>query len=78
VPITAGATYVASYYAPAGHYALTPGGLRTARLNAPLRTVADGAEGGNGVYAYSPASAFPTDTYGGGNYWVDVVFAPTA
>ncbi|HSC92510.1 MAG TPA: DUF4082 domain-containing protein [Gaiellaceae bacterium] len=76
VPVTAGTTYVASYYAPSGRYSLTPGGLRTARLNAPLRALADGAQGGNGVFAYGPASAFPTDTYGGGNYWVDVVFMP--
>jgi hypothetical protein len=27
----------------------------------------------NGVYKYSPASAFPTEPGGGNNYWVDVV-----
>jgi hypothetical protein len=29
--------------------------------------------GGNGVFGYG-ASAFPTQTYNGANYWVDVVF----
>jgi hypothetical protein len=78
VPISAGTTYVASYYAPNGGYSLTSGGLQAARTNAPLRTLANGAEGGNGVFTYGGAPAFPTDTYGAGNYWVDVVFTTTS
>ena len=35
---------------------------------------ADGLDGGNGVFKYSDASTFPTDTYGAGNYWVLAVF----
>ena len=32
------------------------------------------AGGGNGVYTYSPDSAFPASTFQATNYWVDVVF----
>ena len=31
---------------------------------------------GNGVYTYSSNSAFPTNTFSGTNYWVDVMFNP--
>jgi Domain of unknown function (DUF4082)/Purple acid Phosphatase, N-terminal domain len=37
--------------------------------------LADGVSGGNGVYVYSANSAFPTQTYASGNYWVDVAFS---
>ena len=47
-------------------------------VNAPLRAPATGTVGGNGVYVYSPTSAFPTQTFNGANYWVDVVFDTTA
>ena len=46
--------------------------------NAPLRAVASGTGGGNGVYKYG-ASGFPNQTFNSANYWVDVVFtAPAA
>ncbi|WP_435872125.1 DUF4082 domain-containing protein [Microbispora rosea] len=35
---------------------------------------ADGASGGNGVYAYSATDTFPSSTFRSSNYWVDVVF----
>jgi hypothetical protein len=76
IPITAGSTYVASYYAPNGGYSLTPGGNRDGRTNPPLRVLADAVAGGNGVFLYGAAPSFPTDTYGAGNYWVDVIFTP--
>ena len=44
--------------------------------NAPLHALANGVDGSNGVYRYGP-SAFPTSSYNGSNYWVDVVFATT-
>ena len=37
--------------------------------------MSDGEAGGNGVYHYG--SGFPTSSYNGSNYWVDVVFAPS-
>ena len=30
------------------------------------------------MYAYSPTSTFPSGSYAAANYWVDVVFSPTA
>jgi hypothetical protein len=78
VPVTAGTTYVASYYVPAGHYSLNMNALNGAGVdNAPLHVLADGVDGANGVYAYGASSAFPTNTYGSSNYWVDVVFVTT-
>lgn len=78
VAVTNGTTYVASYFAPAGHYAFTPGSFSgTAVDNVPLHALADGTDGPNGVFLYGPASAFPINTYGSANYWVDVVFATT-
>jgi hypothetical protein len=69
VPVTAGTTYVASYFTSTGHYAVTPGGLSSAVTSGPLTAVA-----GGGVYAYASGNAFPSSTYGGSNYWVDVVY----
>jgi hypothetical protein len=74
VSIAAGTTYVASYFAPQGSYAADRGGLSAAVDNPPLHALRDGLDGGNGVFRYSSASTFPTDTYGAGNYWVDVVY----
>jgi hypothetical protein len=70
VTVNAGATYVASYYAPAGRYSADGGyfsskGADNGVLHAPA--------GANGVYRYG-ASGFPTSTYQSTNYWVDVVF----
>ena len=81
VPITAGETYVASYHAPAGHYA-EDGGYFTA-ANAHLYTsyylsaLTDGVSGPNGVYNFSSSTTFPSLGYVQSNYWVDVVFALT-
>ena len=47
---------------------------RPVRLCARSRT---GRDGGNGVYAYGADSTFPTSTFNGTNYWVDVVFVET-
>ena len=73
VAVTAGQTYVASYFTTAGHYAVTVGGLASAVTNGPLTAEVDG-----GVYAYGSTSAFPTSTYEASNYWVDVVYSPAA
>jgi len=76
IAISANTTYVVSYLAPKGHYAGDNGGLSSQVDSAPLHALADGASGGNGVYAYGSTSVFPTATYGATNYWVDVVFTP--
>jgi len=78
VTITANITYVASYFAPTGHYAADSGFFAaTAVDNAPLHALLNGQDGGNGVYAYGASSAFPNSTFQATNYWVDVVFATT-
>jgi glutamine amidotransferase PdxT len=75
VAITANTTYVASYFSSGGYYAITNPYFSTATTNGPLTALANGTDGGNGVYVYSSASAFPNNTYQTSNYWVDVVFA---
>jgi hypothetical protein len=76
VNVTAATTYVASYYAPEGHYAVSAAGLSAEIDNGPLSALADGANGGNGVFRYGAGGGFPTGTYAGGNYWVDVTYEP--
>ena len=61
VSVTAGTTYVASYFAPSGHYSHTNSGLATAVDNPPLHALADSTSS-NGVYAYSTTSTFPSST----------------
>lgn len=77
VAITANTVYIASYYAPNGHYSGDSWAFYTAGVDrAPLHILQDGVNGGNGVYVYG-ADGFPTDTFHAGNYWVDVVFSET-
>jgi len=88
VQLTVGTMYVASYLAPAGHYsydsasAADPGNLSSAytSANGDLTALASSTPGGNGLYQYTSSStgAFPNNTYGSSNYWVDVVFNPGA
>src|SRR4051794_5768981 len=83
VSISAGTTYVASYYAPKGHYSVSsayyfmpsPVGGNTID-SPPLHAINANGQAGNGLYSYSAASTFPTHTYNGENYGVDVVFSP--
>ena len=77
VAVTAGTTYVASYFAPNGHYSTTDGYFTSPTGAAPLSAPAETASSPNGVY--KPGSTgFPTQGYSASNYWVDVVFAPSA
>jgi methionine-rich copper-binding protein CopC len=77
VAITANTTYVISYQAPNGHYSVDENFFATGVDKAPLHALANGVDGGNGVYRYG-ASAFPNSTFAASNYWVDVVFNQTA
>jgi hypothetical protein len=79
VPVTGGTTYIASYLAPTGHYAYDAGYFTASNYdNAPLHALQAGPSGGNGVFAYSATSTFPTAVSGrDANYWVDVTFALT-
>ena len=74
VAVSANTTYVASYFAPAGHYSVTSGGFSTAVDNPPLHALANGTSA-NGVFTYGAASSFPTASWGAANYSVDVLFA---
>ncbi len=65
--------YVISYHAPQGHNAADNGAFTTAVNNLPLRALANGQNGPNGVYTYG-SSAFPATGASATNYWVDVVF----
>jgi hypothetical protein len=79
VPISAGTTYVASYYAPVGRYAGDNGFFAAAGIdNAPLHALRDGVDGTNGVYRYGTGGGFPANSWQASNYWVDVVFTTTA
>jgi hypothetical protein len=78
IAIKANTTYVVSYHMNGGHYASSDGAFASAGLDrAPLHALRDGQDGANGVYHYG-SSAFPKDTFRSANYFVDVVFAPTA
>jgi hypothetical protein len=75
VAVTANTTYVASYFAPVGHYAQDLNFFNAGVDSGPLHAPSTGSAGGNGVYAYGASSSFPSQTYNGSNYWVDVVFS---
>lgn len=77
VPITANTVYVASYFAPNGHYSATSEFFANAGLdNPPIHLLASGVSGPNGVYGYSTHSTFPTSSFAASNYWVDVAYLP--
>ena len=88
VVVTPGTTYVASYFAPNGHFAITPAYLYpqpapgpnggSATDSAPLHALRSGPTSNNGVFAYSGSSTFPTDSFNATNYWVDVLLTPVA
>ncbi|WP_167402632.1 N,N-dimethylformamidase beta subunit family domain-containing protein [Micromonospora viridifaciens] len=70
VPVIAGTTYVASYFAPQGHYAADQYFFAYLNHVAPP-LVAPGASD-NGVFANG--DSFPTQSHRNTNYWVDVLF----
>ena len=75
VAVTANTVYVASYHTNTGNYAANNNFFASSGVdNAPVHLLQDGVSGGNGVYAYSASSTFPSNTYQSSNYWVDVVF----
>lgn len=77
VPIDSNTTYVVSYHAPSGGYAVDFGYFDSFAVdNYPLRALADQEDGRNGVYSYGPSGTFPLSTFLSANYWVDVVLEP--
>lgn len=75
VAVTAGTTYVASYFTSNGQFARDPGGLTTSITSGNLTAPSSASAGGNGVFAYG-GGGFPSGTYKETNYWVDVRFTP--
>ena len=75
VAITAGTTYVASYYTSNGQFARDVSGLASAVVSGNLTAPASSTVGGNGVFVYG-TGGFPTSSYKDANYWVDVRFVP--
>jgi hypothetical protein len=71
VTIVPGQHYVASYLAPAGHYATTIGFVPPASASNFLSTPPV-----SGVYSYGKTSSFPTKTWQNSGYWADVLFVP--
>jgi formylglycine-generating enzyme required for sulfatase activity len=71
VSITAGTTYVASYYTAAGNFPSTTYGLKYDYLGTNYLT----AQADGGVFN-AGAPGFPTATFHSNNYFVDVVFTP--
>ena len=74
IAINANITYVVSLFSPSGHYAATDPYFTQAVINGPLRALASGEDGPNGLYRYSSTSVFPNSSFNSSNYWVDVVF----
>jgi len=78
VPITANTTYLISYHTSVGRYSVDRDYfLGRCFSHGPLRALADGEDGPNGLYGYDPPlglGGFPTNAFRSSNYWVDVVF----
>jgi len=74
VAVNANTTYVASFFSTSGDYAATDPFFTQAVVNTPLKGLANGEDGPNGVYIYAGTSTFPTQTFNATNYYVDVVF----
>jgi Domain of unknown function (DUF4082)/Bacterial Ig-like domain/Bacterial Ig domain len=72
VPVVAGTTYIASYFAPAGGYHARTDAfwlpLEVSPLTAPATTTQ-----ANGLFA--TGNRFPTETFRASNYFVDVLFS---
>jgi len=77
VAIAANTTYVASYYAPVGHYSADGLAFASAGVNTPPLQALANTVSANGVFTYAATSSFPQSTFGSTNYWVDVVYMPS-
>jgi hypothetical protein len=76
VAVTAGTTYVASYYAPNGHYSADSDAFwYKDKLASPLVAEATSPDRRKVNGVYSESHAFPSSTYHSANYYVDVQFS---
>jgi uncharacterized repeat protein (TIGR02543 family) len=76
VPVAAGSTYVVSYHSASGDYVGTNGFFAQQVGTGLVLGLADGFDGPNGLYLYTGAPAFPTQSFQSSNYWADVRFVP--
>ena len=87
VPVNKNTTYVASYFAPKGHYSqdgdyfyttppMGPAPTITNVDSPPLHALRNTNGVVNGVFSYAGSSTFPTSSANAANYWVDPVFTP--
>ncbi|MFI6884578.1 DUF4082 domain-containing protein [Streptosporangium canum] len=74
VALIANTTYIVSCHTTSGFYSTTRPYFTSQYTNGFLTALANGAEGGNGVYAYGATNTFPTNTYQATNYWIDLMF----
>lgn len=80
ISVTTGTLYVVTYganndgggYSSTGHY------FENDISNGSITAPASGSVGGNGVYAYAPDGTFPTNSFNATNYWVDLIYEPSA
>ncbi len=73
VAVTANTLYVASYHAPAGHYAADGNYFASGVTSGSLYAFGSAESSGNGVYLYG-SGGFPVNSFNATNYWVDVLF----
>jgi len=71
VDVAPGVTYVASFTT--RWYAATPSYFGTAVVGPDLTALADGADGGNGVFN-GAAGQMPNSSFNATNYWLDAAF----
>ncbi|MFM7838510.1 MAG: MBG domain-containing protein, partial [Chitinophagaceae bacterium] len=78
VTVTPGTTYIVSYYAPNGNYAVQADAFGAKRIsnNSGSLTALYVNDGGNGLIKMGEGGGFPS-TITGANYFVDVVFNNT-
>lgn len=76
VEISANTTYVASYFAPKGHFARDVEFFAKEHKSGPLTGLKSGLDGLNGVYRYSGTTTFPgIGAKAKSNYYIDVVYS---
>ncbi|MCY1019592.1 DUF4082 domain-containing protein [Pyxidicoccus sp. MSG2] len=75
IQVMPGQVYVVSYHTTTGHYSYAYGAFASGITSGPLHALANTPTSPNGVFVYSNGGTFPTDTWNGGNYYVDVVYS---
>ncbi|WP_142062050.1 DUF4082 domain-containing protein [Pseudarthrobacter sp. B4EP4b] len=85
--IAANTPYVASYFAPQGHYSQntgyfynnpSPTGAANPLDSTPLHLTRSTPQAPNGFYRYGTSSVFPDQIYDAEYYWVDVLFSTSS